>query len=76
MHIQILTMILLWDIQGNEREKIFNISLKSFLKKCHKKLTNLEKKKRTMFLRIDFLFFKTKQNKNIFYNIKKKPKSF
>ena len=46
MHIQILTMILLWDIQGNEREKIFNISLKSFLKKCHKKLTNLEKKKK------------------------------
>ena len=30
----------------------------------------------TVFLRIDFLFFKTKQNKNIFYNIKKKTQKF
>ena len=76
MLIQILTTILLWDIQGNEREKIFNISLKSFIKKCHKKLTNLErKKKRTVFLRTNFFSF-SKQNKTIFYNIKKKTKSF
>ena len=76
MHVQILTTILLWDIQGNEREKILNISLKSFFKKCHKKLTNLEKKKKDNVFENRFFVFQNKTKQKHILQYKKNPKVF